>query len=158
MNFDTQHFSLLSIPYSGEPISAPKNVLVCLDIQQNCYTHRSLLDFLAAHFRIYCLVMTNQSHDDTLFHWNPSHMILQQELSVIAKQVEAPIHCCIAQGFAATICEYINIPRTGDILCNPSLPTKDIAIARLLSRFLWTQTGSTKWFQKLIEQIRSLNA
>ena len=151
MSFDTQYFSLSTVPYSGGLESAPKRVLICLDIQQNLSTHQPLLDTLSKHYDVYCLIMTNQSLMNQVFHWNPSTLALKQELSAIGEYIEGPIHCCIAQGFAATICGQLHIDRNCDILCNPSLPNQDISIARMLSRLLWGPTNSTTWFQKLIE-------
>ena len=152
MNLDTQYFSLFSIPYSGDYDSAPKRVLVCLDFQQNLSTHQSFLDRLAEHYDVCCLLMTNQSQGKEVFHWNPSKSALEQELSAIGKMIEGPLHCCIAQGFTATLSGQLPVERTIDILSNPSLPTKDITIARMLSRLLFRSNTSTAWFRKLIEK------
>ena len=94
--------------------------------------------------------MNNQTPNTTCFDWNPSLSDLRDELTQIVDKIE-PVYCCLAQGFATTLLQYIPLSRVADILCNPSLPTKDIRFIKLLSLFLWSSNKSSSWFSGLIE-------
>ena len=128
------HLSLTSLSTESTiPVQRPQSlrtVLVLLDIQQNHVTHASLLEVLSKQYDVVCLEMNNQSADSETFHWTPTLFSLQQELKRIASELNS-VSLCVAQGFAATLVHYLPVQRAGDILCNPTLATKDIRLVKL---------------------------
>ncbi len=149
MNQRPTYFSVHWIPYAGNK-SPTHRVLVLLDIQQTTISHAALLELLSLQYEVVCLEMTNQSSKSGVFHWDPSLPELKYELAQIGEDITS-VHCCIAQGFAATLLQYIPVSRVKDILGNPTLPSKDIRFIQLLSRFLWSSTHTSQWFTRLIE-------
>ena len=150
MNVPFTYFTVHRIPHTGSTSAIVETVMVLLDIQQNHVTHASILEVLSKQYDVICLEMNNQSADPETFHWTPTMSKLQEELRNIASELSA-VSLCVAQGFAATLVHYLPLERTGDILCNPSLPTKDVRFIRFLSGLLWSSTKTSLWFSNLIE-------
>lgn len=149
MNLELNYFSVHSIPYSGTNQPSDSQVLVLLDIQQTLETHETFLQRLSKQYDVVCLEMNNQSLTGS-FHWAPTLDDINREFNQLTDQLHS-VHCCIAQGFAATLIQYLPLSRMGDILCNPTLPAKDLRFVQVLSRLLWSSTKTSNWFTKLIE-------